>query len=108
MKDTRSINWLGVLAVPSAILLAVVLALLAGSRLETTSPVGSVIRPIGQPHLLLRQLKFTPANPAYSQLTNQLRVSATYKTLPMHFEANRGQTDPQVKFVSRGRGYTLF
>lgn len=28
--------------------------------------------------------------------------------LPLIFEANEGQTDPQVKFVSRGRGYTLF
>ena len=29
-------------------------------------------------------------------------------TLPMAFEANEGQTDPQVSFVSRGPGYTLF
>src|SRR6266404_5104641 len=28
--------------------------------------------------------------------------------LPMSFEANQGQTDSQVKFLSRGRGYTLF
>ena len=26
----------------------------------------------------------------------------------MRFEPNRGQTDPQVKFLSRGLGYTLF
>jgi hypothetical protein len=31
-----------------------------------------------------------------------------YGRLPLSFEANRGQTDPQVKFVSRGRGYPLF
>jgi hypothetical protein len=24
------------------------------------------------------------------------------------FEANQGQTDPRVKFLSRGAGYTLF
>jgi hypothetical protein len=28
--------------------------------------------------------------------------------LPMSFEANRGQTDRRVKFLSRGSGYTLF
>src|SRR4030095_6218605 len=31
-----------------------------------------------------------------------------YGKLPLHFEANRGQTDPQVKFLSRGPGYALF
>jgi hypothetical protein len=28
--------------------------------------------------------------------------------LPLSFEANRGQTDPRVKFLSRGNGYSLF
>jgi hypothetical protein len=31
-----------------------------------------------------------------------------YGKLPLVFEANQGQTDPQVKFVSRGAGYNLF
>jgi len=31
-----------------------------------------------------------------------------YGRLPLAFEANQGQTDPQVKFVSRGAGYSLF
>src|SRR2546422_6827611 len=34
-----------------------------------------------------------------------------YTTLfrsPLYFEANRGQTDRQVKFLNRGRGYSLF
>ena len=31
-----------------------------------------------------------------------------YGRLPLAFEANQGQTDPQVKFVSRGAGYNLF
>src|SRR5437899_1332050 len=31
----------------------------------------------------------------------------TYGKLPLSFEANDGQADPQVKFLSRGRGYTL-
>jgi hypothetical protein len=28
--------------------------------------------------------------------------------LPLDFEANRGQSDPQVRFLARGPGYTLF
>jgi hypothetical protein len=32
----------------------------------------------------------------------------TYARLPLSFEANQGQTGEQVKFVSRGSGYTLF
>jgi hypothetical protein len=31
-----------------------------------------------------------------------------YGKLPLAFEANQGQRDPRVKFVSRGSGYTLF
>src|SRR5882724_12037239 len=38
----------------------------------------------------------------------QSRVLDTYGRLPLAFEANQGQTDPQVKFVSRGAGYNLF
>jgi len=33
---------------------------------------------------------------------------ASYGKLPLTFEANQGQTDAQVKFLSRGNGYTAF
>src|SRR5216117_4313936 len=36
------------------------------------------------------------------------RVSETYGKLPLHFEANRGQTDKDVHFLSRGPGYSLY
>jgi hypothetical protein len=32
----------------------------------------------------------------------------SYGRLPLSFETNRGQTDSQVKFLSRGSGYSLF
>ena len=38
----------------------------------------------------------------------QARVNDTYGKLPLSFEVNRGQTDGQVKFLSRGSGYSLF
>ena len=36
------------------------------------------------------------------------RVSESYGKLPLHFEANRGQTDKDVRFLSRGLGYSLY
>jgi len=36
------------------------------------------------------------------------RVSESYGKLPLHFEANRGQTDEAVRFVSRGPGYSVY
>lgn len=36
------------------------------------------------------------------------RLNTNYGHLPLTFEANRGQTDAQVKFVSRGKGYSAF
>ncbi|MBZ4192951.1 MAG: SBBP repeat-containing protein [Candidatus Contendobacter sp.] len=35
-------------------------------------------------------------------------TNTIYGKLPLIFEANRGQTDAQVRFLSRGPGYTLF
>jgi Beta-propeller repeat len=35
-------------------------------------------------------------------------VKANYGKLPLSFEANHGQSDPQVKFLSHGNGYSLF
>jgi len=35
-------------------------------------------------------------------------VQAAYGKLPLSFEANHGQTAPQVQFLARGRGYSLF
>jgi hypothetical protein len=40
--------------------------------------------------------------------TAQPRLAEAYGKLPLSFEINRGQTDSQVKFLSRGNGYSLF
>jgi hypothetical protein len=42
-----------------------------------------------------------------SGLTKQ-RVVESYGRLPLSFEANMGETDSSVQFLSRGPGYTLF
>ncbi|MGO9269810.1 MAG: SBBP repeat-containing protein, partial [Terriglobia bacterium] len=38
----------------------------------------------------------------------KMHLAENYGKLPLSFEANQGQTDGRVKFLSRGRGYTLF
>jgi hypothetical protein len=40
--------------------------------------------------------------------TNKAKIAAEYLKLPMTFELNEGQTDPQVKAMSRGSRYGLF
>ena len=45
------------------------------------------------------------AVPAASPKPN---VAENYGALPLSFEANDGQTDPSVQFISHGSGYTLF
>jgi hypothetical protein len=35
-------------------------------------------------------------------------LEASFAKLPLSFEANAGQTNPAVKFLSHGKGYTLF
>jgi hypothetical protein len=45
---------------------------------------------------------------ADSGSAQQRRMAEAYGLLPLSFEANEGQTDPQVRFLARGSGYTLF
>ena len=44
----------------------------------------------------------SPENPA-----NAKPAKAALLAVPLSFEANQGQTDSQVKFLSRGDGYSL-
>ncbi len=39
---------------------------------------------------------------------SRANITAAYGKLPLSFEANRGQTDARVQFISRGSGYTLY
>jgi hypothetical protein len=53
-------------------------------------------------------LSLGPSAPAVPQASLHDRVAANYGQLPLRFEANRGQVDAQVRYVSRGPGYSLF
>src|ERR1700676_2035299 len=39
---------------------------------------------------------------------NDLQIASVYGHLPLSFEPNQGQTDPQVKFLAHGGGYGLY
>ena len=41
-------------------------------------------------------------------LNTRAKAESAFARLPLSFEANKGQTDASVKFLARGRGYTLF
>ena len=45
--------------------------------------------------------------PAAKTQSKELTLDA-YGKLPLHFEANEGQTNSAVRFLARGHGYTLF
>jgi hypothetical protein len=64
---------------------------------------------------LLSQFLLSQSNPAAvvnpsaaSDPKAQARILDSYGKLPLTFEANHGQTDSRVKFLSRAGGYTLF
>ena len=45
---------------------------------------------------------------AQTSVAKPQNAPTDYGRLPLSFEANQGQTDRRVKFLSRGRGYSLF
>ncbi|HEY6187057.1 MAG TPA: SBBP repeat-containing protein [Pyrinomonadaceae bacterium] len=48
------------------------------------------------------------SEPAASGTIDAARVMESYANLPLRFETNQGQTDASVRFLSHGRGYSLF
>ena len=61
---------------------------------------------------LLGTALLTALLPKYCALAAPARpfrpVASEAYARPLSFEANQGQTDSRVRFLSRGRGYTLF
>jgi hypothetical protein len=49
-----------------------------------------------------------PWGPSTAEPATQARLVSGHGKLPLSFEANDGQSDARVKFLSRGRGYTMF
>jgi hypothetical protein len=49
-----------------------------------------------------------PAAAAPAGAVSDARASESYGRLPLHFEANQGQTHKDVRFLARGPGYGLY
>ena len=60
-------------------------------------------------HLVNQSVRVAPPiSASQSDQKVQARILNSYGKLPLSFEANKGQTDPRVMFLSRTSGYTLF
>ncbi len=83
---------------PSPRLPVCLFVLLAGLVSLFALPLPSDISPGGSAAAISR-----PANPSL-----ETGMREAYLRLPLSFEANQGQWNEQVRFISRGSGYTLF
>lgn len=76
---------------------AVILAILAGAVLFRPH----VLKTMPGSETATRSVVLREAKPE-----QKIRLAENYGKLPLSFEANKGQTDGRVKFLSRGRGDT--
>lgn len=67
----------------------------------------SIIALLTTTFLIRQRTSHPPAAPA-ALTAQQARVIESFGKLPLSFEANQGQVNSQVKFLSRGHGYNLF
>jgi hypothetical protein len=77
---------------------------LTTSLLSQSNPVSLINRTaaVASPRVV------SPISASQSDPQAQARILEGYGKLPLSFEANHGQTDARVKFLSRTAGYTLF
>jgi len=66
------------------------------------------MRPSSVPKILLSLALAAVACQAQKAIPQGTQSGSNYGRLPLTFEANKGQTDPQVQFLARGKGYTAF
>ncbi len=83
---------------------------LTGSHLVAAEGAGSAVLGVKPDRVSSLRTAQWPSIPGPSEREVATRgwLVKSYGQLPLSFEANQGQTDQQVKFLSRGSGYTLF
>src|ERR1022692_913181 len=73
---------------------------------------GSVLLGFGSRRQAQKALAQLPSSPIPTSSRSSRRSKPDARTilgqLPLIFEPNQGQADPRVKFLARGRGYSLF
>lgn len=77
------------------------------SLIILTGPIYSWSRPLAAATININ-LRPAGKSPVTSDRVGQSRVSEAYGKLPLSLEANLGQTDSRVRYLSRGPGFTLF
>ncbi len=88
-----------------------VLVLLAAAVVVSIDPSNfraETIRPATHPFRTASWVKADGNGAARASFAPKPHLVKSYGNLPLSFEANQGQTDGQVKFLSRGKGYGLF
>jgi len=98
-------RWLGIACLQGRIPLAVAsLLVLAAMFLKFGPGAGYVLPAESQDRIQEHVPSFYHRNPGL----DATQVRAALGHLPLIFEANRGQSNPAVKFLARGSGYELF
>ncbi len=75
------------------------------AKLIAIGAIGTILALAGIAYIFIPSKASTANEPP---ATTTAEAQTAYGKLPLSFEANRGQTDSQVKFLARGSGYTLF
>src|SRR5690349_11054896 len=80
------------------LMMALILGAATWSRSRATTDQRNQVRDVVTSHSAAAQ----------PDAATKARVKEAYGQLPLSFEANVGQADSHVDFISRGNGYTLF
>jgi Beta-propeller repeat len=99
-------RWSAALALLAIVAVAVAGGLRSPSR-TTGMRLAATVPRMG-PTLSAEQSSWASPSKARVSRVRANKVRASLTTLPLAFEANQGQTDPQVKYMARGNGYTVF
>jgi hypothetical protein len=95
--------WVGV-TIALAVLLTVPIVGLHAVRSSNATPKGTANRRLNA----AQGIPSGRADGSTSAAPNRMGVRQAYGQLPLYFEANQGQTDRRVTFLSRGSNHTLF
>ena len=74
---------------------------------NTSSTAAQSLASAGSTTVLTRGQGFASTAKTLSD-ESKAHAIAFLERMPLSFEANQGQTDPRVKFLAHGQGYTLF
>ena len=58
--------------------------------------------------ILVATLAFASVPSVSVDEQTKIKIDQSFNQLPLRFEKNEGQTSDEVKFLSRGKGYTMF